>query len=175
MPKNDVPGFLIRRLLFSIILGLFLMVSSKVMADSSGRNIEAIKTSIPDSTVIENKVVYVDFWASWCMPCRKSFPWMESLQKKYGDSGLTIVTINVDKDPKAAQKFLDENKLQSIAIFDSGGKLAESFELKVMPTSFIFDKTGKLVISHEGFKEKEKDEIEKKIVTLLHGEKLEAE
>jgi len=120
---------------------------------------------------IENykgKVVYLDFWASWCVPCRASFPWMRKMQKIYGKEGLEMVTINVDRDTALAKKFLKEHGANSVnVIYDPEGKLAERFELQGMPSSFIFDRNGKLVYSHIGFHVNECEEYETKIKEAL--------
>lgn len=160
------------RVLFGLTVLLFLLLTVPTKAADGGRDLETIKKALPDSTAIANKVVYVDFWASWCMPCRKSFPWMALMQAKYADSGLVFVTISVDRDAEAGKKYIEQERLSSISLFDPKGKLAEAFELKVMPTSFVFDKNGELQVVHEGFDPREKDEFEQKLVKLLHGEKL---
>ncbi len=136
--------------------------------------------SAPDRVVAEDrtgsfniehykgKVVYLDFWASWCLPCRASFPWMRKMQNKYGKDGLEMVTVNVDRDTALAKKFMEEHGGNSInVIYDPEGKLAEQFELQGMPSSFIFDRNGKLVYSHIGFHVKECEEYETRIQEAL--------
>ncbi len=159
----------------NVLFFIIFIFSLNTVAKTNPNSIDELKKLIPDSTVIENKVVYVDFWASWCVPCRKSFPWMKELLSKYSDSGLIIITINVDKNLKAAQKFLTKNDINSIPLFDSKGEIAKSFSLQVMPTSFVYNKSGEFVFKHEGFSNKESSELEKKIVTLLHDEDIKDE
>ncbi len=151
-----------------IIMFFFCLASSTTTAETKSFSIDEIKQLIPDSTVIENKVVYLDFWASWCVPCRKSFRWMKEISEKYSDSGLIIITVNVDKDRKAADKFLKNNSFKAVNLFDPAGEIAKAFKLDAMPTSFLFDKTGKFIFKHTGFTKKESNELEKKIVTLIH-------
>lgn len=124
-----------------------------------------------DKTVIELKgqVIYVDFWASWCVPCRKSFPWMNELQTKYRSKGFTILSINVDKDKELATKFLKEIEANFLIHYDSEGLIAKKFKLKGMPSSFIIDRQGKIISSHVGFTESKKLKYEKEIVQLLNG------
>src|SRR2546430_2490155 len=71
---------------------------------------------------LRGKLVYVDFWASWCAPCRRSFPWMAGLQQNYGGQGLVVVAINVDKQREAAQAFLDRNPSSFLVAFDPEAK-----------------------------------------------------
>jgi len=115
----------------------------------------------------DGKIVYLDFWASWCKPCKDSFPWMIALQNKYADQGLVVVTVNLDRDKKAADTFLTKLKSDLMVVYDSDGKLAEKYKLEAMPTSFIYDRTGKLVSSHIGFSPQESKLIEQEIVDLL--------
>ncbi|QYJ80295.1 TlpA disulfide reductase family protein [Shewanella acanthi] len=115
----------------------------------------------------KGKVVYVDFWASWCGPCRKSFPWMNAMQAKYADKGLAIVAINLDPDKKDADDFLQKLPATFNVRFNPEGDVAKSFDLLGMPSSFIFDKQGKLVRSHVGFTPEKSQEYEQELVELL--------
>ncbi len=98
-----------------------------------------------------NKVTYVDFWASWCPPCKKSFPWMKALQEKYRDQGLQIIAVSVDKDPGKARQFLADQKAQFNVIYDSTGSLATKYNLDVIPTSYVYARDGQFRTMHEGF------------------------
>ncbi|MBT1446003.1 TlpA family protein disulfide reductase [Shewanella sp. JM162201] len=113
------------------------------------------------------KVVYVDFWASWCGPCRKSFPWMNEMHSRYKDKGLVVLAINLDTDKDDATAFLNDLKPQFVIGYDSEGEVARRFDLQGMPSSFVFDKTGKLVKSHVGFFTERASEYEAELVTLL--------
>jgi thiol-disulfide isomerase/thioredoxin len=98
------------------------------------------------------QVVYVDFWASWCLPCKKSFPWMNEMHQKYKDQGLKIIAINVDEESADADKFLADTPAEFTILRDPEGKLAKQYKLVGMPTSLLFDTQGKLVSRHVGFK-----------------------
>lgn len=113
------------------------------------------------------KVVYVDFWASWCGPCKQSFPFMNELQKKYSAAGLRIIAINVDKDKEDAQKFLSKNPTQFILAFDAEGIVPAQYQVKGMPSSYLIGRDGKLVYTHKGFKAQDQAEIEAKIRVAL--------
>jgi len=116
----------------------------------------------------KNKVVYVDFWASWCKPCRKSFPFMNEMEKKYGKRGLKIIAINLDSDTGAAKSFLKKNKADFTIAYDPDGKTPDKYKLRVMPTSYLIDKNGNIQNVHKGFKEEQRKELENKIVKLLN-------
>jgi thiol-disulfide isomerase/thioredoxin len=115
----------------------------------------------------QGKVVYLDFWASWCKPCRKSFPWMNSLLTKYPADSFTIITINLDAETEAMYHFLDRIKADFDIYHDPSGQIAEQFELEGMPTSYLIDRSGKVVKKHVGFYTKKVDIYEREIEELL--------
>jgi cytochrome c biogenesis protein CcmG, thiol:disulfide interchange protein DsbE len=112
---------------------------------------------------LRGKVVLVDFWASWCEPCRKSFPWLRRMHDRYASQGLVVVAVNLDKDRDAADRFLQDNPAPFLVAFDPAGKTAEAFKVPGMPTSFLVDAAGNVVYSHPGFDAKKTDEFEAKI------------
>ena len=98
------------------------------------------------------KVVYLDFWASWCGPCRLSFPWMSNLQARLGGKDLVVIAVNVDKEPKLAQKFLAANPANFRIVYDPQGAVAEAYAIKAMPTSFLIGRDGQIRATHKGFR-----------------------
>jgi thiol-disulfide isomerase/thioredoxin len=116
----------------------------------------------------KGKVVYLDFWASWCPPCRKSFPWMNSMQEKYKSQGLEIIAVNLDANKKDALKFLSTNSAIFTVAFDSEGKTPRKYGVKGMPTSYLIDRDGKIVLQHMGFDDEDRASLEQKIQELLH-------
>lgn len=114
------------------------------------------------------KVVYLDFWASWCMPCKKSFPWMNKMQQNYADQGFEIVAINLDKERKLADEFLREVDVNFTVAFDESGKSASLYKLKGMPSSYLIGRDGKVYASHIGFRDKDKLQLEQTIKNLLN-------
>ena len=115
----------------------------------------------------EGKVVVVDFWASWCVPCRRSFPWMNAMMDKYADDGLVIVAVNLDKDRGDADAFLAEVPANFELEFDPDASIAREYGVEAMPSSFVFGRDGELVAKHLGFKVKKQDEYEAIIVKAL--------
>lgn len=120
-----------------------------------------------DLTDFRGKVVVLDFWASWCVPCRRSFPWMNSMQEKYGNEGLVFVGVNMDADPADAKAFLQEYPARFRIIDDPGGELAREYDVIAMPSSYVFDRNGELVARHLGFKVKRQADYESILVTSL--------
>ena len=116
----------------------------------------------------KGKVIYLDFWASWCGPCRKSFPWMNNMQEKYQQQGLVIISVNVDNSKALADEFLAEVPANFNVFYDPKGKVARKFKLKGMPSSYIIDRSGKMVSAHVGFTESKKMKYEEELQTLLN-------
>ncbi len=116
-------------------------------------------------------VVYVDFWASWCGPCRQSFPWMNAMQEKYRAQGLQVIGINVDGKSDDAKKFLSQNPAAFTVAFDPKGVNPDKYGVKGMPTSFLIGRDGKIISSHVGFKEADREDLEKQIKAALEAKK----
>jgi thiol-disulfide isomerase/thioredoxin len=121
----------------------------------------------------DGKVVIVDFWATWCPPCRKEVPGFIKLQKKYQEKGLAIVGFSYDRDPEVHSKWIKENGVNYPSIFamnDEGKKAIAGFEkligeIEGLPTTIVIDRQGRIVYKHVGFGEVE--EFEKAIGPLL--------
>ncbi|WP_346776937.1 TlpA disulfide reductase family protein [Thalassotalea sp. G2M2-11] len=116
----------------------------------------------------KGKVIYVDFWASWCVPCRKSFPWMNKMQTEHSNNNFTVLSVNLDAQPDLAEKFLKEVPAQFPIFYDPKGQVAKAFKLKGMPSSFIINKRGEIVSSHVGFTEKKKQKYQAEILALIN-------
>ena len=114
-----------------------------------------------------NQVVYVDFWASWCVPCKHSFPWLNQMQERYADEGLKVIAINLDKNKAHAQKFLEMVPAEFDIAYDPEGEVADLYSLKVMPSSYIIDREGNLIHAHKGFKTSDGSRMEDMIRELL--------
>ncbi len=105
-----------------------------------------------DLASLRGQVVYLDFWASWCGPCRQSFPWMQALKNSYESQGLAIVAVNVDTDRADADKFLAQYKPTFDVRFDPQGIVAEHYNIKTMPSSVLIDRHGVTRFTHMGFR-----------------------
>ena len=122
---------------------------------------------LPDS--LKGKVVLVDFWASWCLPCAESFPAMNELRKEYGDRGLVIIAVNVDEKQTDMERFLKKHPSSFLVVRDAEHKLVEAFHPPTMPTSFLVDRKGKVRFLHKGFRGKETSkEYRTEIESLLN-------
>lgn len=115
----------------------------------------------------KGQIVYLDFWASWCAPCKKSFPWMNSMQSKFGSQGLKIIAINLDANPDDAERFLALVPANFSIAFDPKGLVARHYEVKGMPSSMLINRDGKIVFQHAGFNDATRARLEQEIQSLV--------
>jgi thiol-disulfide isomerase/thioredoxin len=116
---------------------------------------------------LRGQVVYVDFWASWCGPCRRSFPWMNEMQQRYGGRGVTIVAINVDAKRADADRFLRQYPATFAVVYDGTGTTPGAYAVKAMPSSYIIDPQGRVAGVEYGFLEDRRVALEEKIRSLI--------
>jgi thiol-disulfide isomerase/thioredoxin len=121
-----------------------------------------------DLTPYKGKVVYLDFWASWCTPCRQSFPWMNELQQMYGSRGLVVIAVNVDHDKALADQFLQRYAPQFKILYDPSGSIAEKYDFRDMPTSFVIGRDGQVKYVHAGFYPNQETDYASHIEALLN-------
>ena len=116
---------------------------------------------------LRGNVVYVDFWASWCVPCKRSFPWMNALHERHRGEGFAIVAINVDKRRPDAERFLRDVPATFPVVFDAAGATPAAFDVKGMPSSYLIDRNGIVVAIEEGFHDDHVAALEARIRALL--------
>jgi thiol-disulfide isomerase/thioredoxin len=125
-----------------------------------------LEGKLPDN--LKGKLVLVDFWASWCEPCKASFPVMEELHKQYGALGLVIIAVNVDEDKSDMAVFLKKNPVTFTVVRDGAQTLVNKAGIGTMPSSFLIDGAGKVRAAHSGFKgEETKKKYQQEIESLL--------
>lgn len=125
-------------------LSIVLMLSSGVARASN----DALPAALAPYA---GKILYVDFWASWCGPCAQSFPWLNEMQAKYGKQ-LSIVAVNVDAQTGDAKSFLGRHPAQFDVVYDAKGELAERYHIDGMPSAVILDTSGHVIHQHSGFR-----------------------
>lgn len=120
-----------------------------------------------DLSKYRGKVVYLDFWASWCTPCHLSFPWMSELQQTYGREGLAVIAVDLDRDRHAADAFLAENRGALDIVYDPKGDIARQFNFKDMPTAILIGRDGRIRATHAGFVTSQEGAYQADVVQLL--------
>lgn len=122
-----------------------------------------------DLAQLRGKVVLVDFWASWCEPCRHSFPWLNDMQAKYADRGLVIIGVNVDRDGAEAERFLREIPANFRIVYDPAGALATRYDVPGMPSSYVIGRNGDIVARHIGFRTALRQDREAELQQVLEA------
>ncbi len=113
----------------------------------------------------QGQLMLVDFWATWCIPCRKSIPKLQAMQEKYPQ--LKIVGINLDNSSKSAEKFMEKEGVKFTNIHDEKKKIADYYEVEGMPSIFLYDSSGKLLKRLDGYTEKDLTAMENEIEKIL--------
>ncbi len=115
----------------------------------------------------KGKVVYLDFWASWCASCAKSLPWLSSLGKRTDPSRFQVIAVNLDSNRDDADKLLKSTGADLFVAYDPEGSLPDAFGVSAMPTAVLVDANGNVDLIHEGFDQKDIPKLEEKIERLL--------
>lgn len=158
---------ILRVSLAALLLYGFSGLSNALSAEAPDFKLDGVHKQVKLSDY-RGKVVYLDFWASWCLPCRNSFNWMNKMQSLYGKDGFTVIAVNLDESREMADKFLKQSPAKFEVAYDPHASTAESYKLKAMPSSYIIDKQGKIMEVNMGFHRKDKEKLEAKIKSILH-------
>lgn len=116
---------------------------------------------------LRGQVVYLDFWASWCGPCRQSFPWMAELHRRHAPQGLAVVAVNLDSRMADAQAFLKSVPVPFKIVYDAQGKTPREYAIKAMPTSLLIGRDGRIRLIHAGFRSSDTAALEAAIAQAL--------
>jgi thiol-disulfide isomerase/thioredoxin len=161
--------------LCSLALLCALVLAAAAGAVKSGDRAPAVKGARLDGKgqlsleAERGKVVYLDFWASWCKPCALSLPALDGFRKEFPAKDFAVFAINVDRDPAAARAFLSRRPVGYPSLFDPDGKLPGLFGVETMPTSFLIDRNGVIRRVHRGFRKEDVPELRAAIQELLRS------
>ena len=115
----------------------------------------------------KGNVVMINFWASWCGPCRQEMPLLESIYKKYNKMGFTLIGVNVEPDSNAANEWLKATPVSFPILYDRDSKVSKLYDVAGMPSTVIIDRSGKLRVLHRGYKAGDENEYLDSIRTLI--------
>jgi cytochrome c biogenesis protein CcmG/thiol:disulfide interchange protein DsbE len=152
----------------SLTVGFFsmtLLLPNAALAVEAGKPLPAL--GMNEIQAIKGQYIYIDYWASWCGPCRQSFPWMNALQAKLGSKGLKVVAVNVDAKRADADKFLTHTPAEFTIAYDPLGESAKKLAIKTMPTSMLVSPEGQVLFVHSGFRAEETAQLEAKIAAAM--------
>lgn len=159
---------------FLVIIFLLFIITTSWGASVNDKapdfSLQDIKENKAALANLKGKVVYINFWASWCPPCKEEFPELNKLAEKYKDSDFIILAVNVDKVKSNMDDFLSKMPLSSknmVILVDSKASVVSSYNARAMPTSFIVDKEGVIRYMHLGFNENDPEKWVKEIESIL--------
>ena len=148
------------RFIFTMVVFIAVLTCTASMA-------APINPNLFNLSAYKGKVVYLDFWASWCGPCKFSFPYMENLAHRFAAQDLVVIADNLDQSSAKATAFLHQINASIPVIYDQKGVLATRFNVSDMPTSILIDRTGKVRYVHKGFYKEKEDEYTSHVIELL--------
>lgn len=162
--------FIIRILAVFVAAGVF--VSPLALAAGKGATLPELKGFALEGDVpaTRGKVVLLDFWASWCGPCKKSFPAIEELHRAYKGRGLTVLAVSVDEDAAAMKAFLRQHAVTFSVARDAKHRLVEAVKVSAMPTSLLVDRRGVIRFVNSGFNGAKTEKLLRQQIEQLLGE-----
>lgn len=152
---------------------LLLGCSFSVYAIQEGSPIPGCPAVLPGNSeklnfgAYSGKVLLVDFWATWCPPCKKSMPFLSGLRNELLEKGFEVIAINVDENSEEAQRFLNLHPVDYVTAFDPTGECPRVFEVQAMPSSYLVDRQGKVRMVHLGYRDEDQEGIRKQVDALL--------
>lgn len=156
-----------------------LLVSVFVFSGATASAATELSGTAPDFTLPSNQgqnmrleelrgsVVLINFWASWCGPCRQEMPALEALYQRYNKAGFTILGVSVDDDSAEANKLLKEIPVSFPVLYDTESKVSELYSVQAMPSTIIVDRNGEMRYLHRGYKPGYEDEYRDQIRALI--------
>jgi trimeric autotransporter adhesin len=156
--------------LMLLVAAVVALRATPAEAVEPGQPAPQVKLDIPGASnldALKGQVVYLDFWASYCGPCRRSFPWMNEMQARYGARGLRVIGVNLDGKRADAERFLAQVPAQFSIAYDPSGDSPRRYAVKAMPTSLLIGPDGRVLRVHSGFHDDQRAELEAAIVQAL--------
>jgi thiol-disulfide isomerase/thioredoxin len=156
-----------------LILALLMPVPA--LALKPGEPAPVIEAPLADGDTLSldrlrGQVVYVDFWASWCTPCRQALPALEKLYRQYRDQGFTVLAVNVDTERVAADRMLKRIPVSYPVVFDPEGIWPARYAVKGMPSGYLLDRDGTVVQVKSGYRSKDFPQLESAILKALEAQ-----
>ena len=152
----------------SFLLLLVHFQAQSALAIKPGEGAPDFSLPSRDGSLVElrsykGKVVYIDFWASWCSPCKRSLPWMENLKREFKSDQFEILAVNLDTQREDAERMLAQSASNLTVLFDPTGAVPEKYGVATMPTSYLVNRSGEISAVFEGFDNDHQIQIENEI------------
>jgi cytochrome c biogenesis protein CcmG/thiol:disulfide interchange protein DsbE len=171
------PGAVLRRALAPLLAAILVIAipsAARAADPTAGLRMQQLDGKPFSLSSLKGHVVVLDFWASWCVPCRTSFPFFNGLVQEYGHRGLDVVALTLEDDEDAITGFLDEVPAAFSVVRDPTGQAGEAFGVVAMPTTFLLDRDGRIAARFEGSDKQVHQKLEAAVATLLAGGSLPA-
>ena len=163
------------------LLGVSRLLVAALLAGAAGAAVPAVSTSAaaPDFTLraldgpnvrlqeLRGRVVLVNFWATWCGPCRQEMPHLNRLYEKYRGSGFQLLGVNIDEDARAATELAAKLGVKFPVLLDTDKKVSRLYDMSAMPATIVIDRDGKVRYLHRGYQSGYEDTYDKQIRELL--------
>ena len=158
-------------LIACVAVAAMLPAPSARAEDAPGFELPELAGSTPRSLVdLRGRFVYLDFWASWCGPCRHALPVLDNLQRELAGERFTVLAVHLDERPEDGRAFLERFPVSYPVLSDPHGRVARAFALPGMPTSYLIDPAGRIVWRHVGFKRRDGPRIRARIIAALEAQ-----
>jgi peroxiredoxin len=141
--------------------------AADVGEQAPGFSLESRDGSAVSLDDLRGQVAMINFWATWCGPCREEMPHLEALYQRYADLGFAVLGVNVEEDATGADAFLAETPVSFPVLFDPQNEVSELYEVIAMPSTVLVDRAGKIRFVHRGYQSGYEDEYQSEIRTLL--------
>ncbi len=152
---------------FSLLLGSSLALALSETGQAINFTLKSADGSNVRLSELRGEVVLINFWASWCGPCRQEMPELDELQSQYRDLGFTVLGINVEQNREAAERVLKDIPVEFSVLFDEDNRVSEEYGVDAMPATLLVDRSGVIRFAHRGYKPGYEKLYEQQIRELL--------
>ncbi|MFK5914061.1 MAG: TlpA disulfide reductase family protein [Woeseiaceae bacterium] len=167
MKKHLIQLFIVAGIVLSFAVPASHAASEKISGKASNFTLKSRSGKNIKLSELRGDVVMLNFWASWCGPCRKEMPLLEKIHKKYKRLGFTLLGINVEENTRDAKNYLKDVKVTFPILFDKTQKTSKLYNVSAMPTTILIDRNGNQRFIHKGYKAGYENDYKKQIKKLL--------
>jgi thiol-disulfide isomerase/thioredoxin len=160
----------VKVIIITLLLALalpFFAIANQVGTSSSDFSLTDVNGKVVTLKQFKGKVVFLDFWAPWCDPCREELPALDALYKKYSNDGLEVIGIDIDSSEKLVAEFLRKFPVAFTILIDKKGAVRRGYSFRTLPTAFVIGRDGVIRYVHMGFGKEFLQMYEKEIIDLL--------